>query len=534
MTQAAPSPWSPLANRTFRSLWLAAVASNIGTWMHDVGAGWKMTELSPSPLMVALVQAAGTLPIFLLALPAGAIADIVDRRRLLIAINLAMILVAGILAVFAWREMIDAQVLLLFTFLLGVGAALAGPAWQSLTPDVVPREQIPAASALNSAGVNVSRAIGPALGGFIVSAVGPPAVFALNSLSFLGIVLVLTRWRPTDRPRTLPPERVAGAIAAGWRYVRYSRPVKAALVRNAAFVFGASTLWSLLPLVVRVELKLGATAYGVLLTCIGLGAVLGAALLPRLRKLVSTDALVAAASLVFAASAAMLAFTPPFPALCAVLAASGVAWIVCVTGFTVAVQVSVPSWVRARALAFHLVVFFGSMTAGSYLWGQVATRWDLATALIAGAGIIVCGLLATPFFRLAAAPTSDLTPASHWPTPMVATLADDIDGEVTVVIEYQVDPSNADTFVQAMQPMREIRLRDGATSWNLVRSLEDPTLHLEIFTVGSWLEHLRQHERITIEDKAIQDRSRALLRPGTLPFVRHFTGVAADAPARRE
>jgi predicted MFS family arabinose efflux permease len=526
MSDIAPSPWSPLSNRTFRSLWLAAVASNIGTWMHDVGAGWKMTELSPSPLMVALVQAAGTLPIFLLALPAGAVADIVDRRRLLIAINLAMIVVAGLLALLAWREMVDAQLLLLFTFLLGVGAALAGPAWQSLTPDVVQREQIPAASALNSAGVNVSRAIGPALGGFLVSAVGPPAVFALNALSFLGIVIVLVRWRPPARPRTLPPERIAGAIAAGWRFVRHSPPVMAALTRNAAFVLGASVLWSLLPLVVRVEMKLGATAYGILLTCIGLGAVLGAAILPRLRKLASTDSLVAAASLVFAVSAAALALTPPFPVLCLVLAASGLAWITCVTGFTVAVQVSVPSWVRARALAFHLVVFFGSMTAGSYLWGQIASRWDLPTALVSGAAVIACGLLATPFFRLASAPSSDLTPASHWPTPMVSQAPGDIDGEVTVVIEYQVDPSNAEAFVRAMLPMREIRLRDGSTSWSLVRSLEDPTLHLEIFTVGSWLEHLRQHERVTLQDKSIQDRSRALLRPGTHPIVRHFADRA--------
>jgi MFS family permease/quinol monooxygenase YgiN len=527
MQTESSSPWSPLKNRTFRSLWLAAVASNIGTWMHDVGAGWKMTELSPSPLMVALVQAAGTLPVFVLALPAGAIADIVDRRRFLIVINAVMIAVAGVLALLAWRGMVDANVLLLFTCLLGIGAAMAGPAWQSLTPDVVQREQIPAASALNSAGVNVSRAIGPALGGVLVSTVGPYAVFALNAVSFVGIVIVLAQWRPPSRTRTLPPERVAGAMAAGWRYVSHAPKVRSALARNAAFVLGASVLWSLLPLVVRVEMKLGAAAYGLLLTCMGAGAVIGAAVLPKLRKALTIDALVAAASGTFALSAVALAMVPPLLVLCAILLASGFAWIICVTGFTVAVQVSVPSWVRARALSFHLVVFFGSMTLGSYVWGLVASRWDVTTALMAGAGVIVAGVLATLRFKLASAPTSDLTPAAHWPTPLVPSSAEESSGEVTVVIEYRVDPAHAEAFASATGLMRQIRLRDGCTSWSLVRSLEDPTLHVEIFTVGSWLEHLRQHQRVSHEDQALQAKSRELLIPGTQPVVRHFRAPPA-------
>jgi MFS family permease len=519
---APRGPWSPLRHRVFRSLWIAAVASHIGTWMHDVGAGWMMTELSPSPFMVALVQAAGTLPVFLLALPAGALADIVDRRRLLLWTTFALIAVATTLAMLTWLGAVDARLLLLFTFLLGVGAALTAPAWQSITPDVVPRDELAAASALSSAGVNVSRAIGPALGGLIVSAAGPAAVFALNAVSFLGIVAVLLRWTPVERQRTLPPEAVLGAMLAGARYVRHAPPVRAALVRNAAFVLGASAVWSLLPVVVRGELGLGPTAYGILLACIGVGAVCGAAFLPRLRAALGVDGLVVGATLLFAGVAATLAVAPPFSVLAVAMALGGVAWVACITSFTVAVQVSVPAWVRARALAFHLVVFFGAMTLGAAVWGRLASAETPATALTAAAALMALGTLLTPFFRLVGDAAANLAPALHWPAPIGPPAEEDDLGPVVVLIEYRVPADAADAFVDAMLPMRRIRLRDGATSWTLVRDLADRELFIESFTVGSWLEHLRQHERITEADRLVQDRSRALLAPGTTPAVRHL------------
>jgi MFS family permease len=374
--ESGASPWSPLSQAVFRALWIAAVASNIGTWMQSVGAAWLMTSLTPSPLLVALMQTATSLPVFLVGLPAGTLADVVDRRKLLLVTQAWMLLVALILGVITWVGLVSAWALLALTFLLGLGAALSGPAWQAIIPDLVEREEIAPAVALDAMGINVARAVGPAIGGFVVAAAGSGAVFLLNAVSFLGILVVIYRWRRTHTPSDAPPEDMLGATAAGLRYVRHAPALQTVLVRIGVFSLGASALWALLPAVARHDLSLDATGYGIILGSLGLGAVGGALLLPRLRRTLSVDALTAAATLVFALATLAFAYLRLVPVLVVSMMAGGVAWIAMMSSLTAAAQTASPAWVRARALGIYLLVFQGLMAAGSFAWGAGPAIWQ--------------------------------------------------------------------------------------------------------------------------------------------------------------
>src|SRR5215470_17531359 len=379
--RAPSSPWSPLRSGLFRNIWIASIVSNVGSWMQDVGAGWLMTSLSPSPSMVALVEAADSFPTMLLALPAGALADIVDRRRLLIAIQVYLLIVAGALGILTLLELTSAWVLLGFTFALGVGGAMMMPAWSAIVPDLVRTEELPAAVALNSVAINASRAIGPAIAGVLVAAAGPWLVFVLNALSYIGIIVVLVGWRREHRKSTLPTERFFSALRVGMRFVLHSHALQVVLIRGAAFFIFASATWALFPLVVRRELGGGPEVYGLLLTCIGVGAVAGAMLLPRVRAKVSRDVLVAGASVLYALAALALAYLQNVALLAVAMLAAGVAWISILSALQVSAQVSLPPWVRARGLAAFVVILTGGLALGSVLWGQVATIIGIPLAL---------------------------------------------------------------------------------------------------------------------------------------------------------
>ncbi|HVR11548.1 MAG TPA: MFS transporter, partial [Thermoanaerobaculia bacterium] len=363
-TPATASPWSPLRLPLFRWLWIATVASNIGTWLQNVGASWMMTSLTTSTTLVAMVQAATSLPSFLLALPAGALADVIDRRRLLLVTQGWMAAAAAALGVLTLAGLISPWSLLAFTFLLGLGNAANNPAWQAIIPELVPRPELPGAIALGSIGFNVARAAGPALGGLIVATAGPGWTFMLNAVSFLGVMAVLYAWRRPEEETVLPGERILGAMRTGVRYVRHSPEVLAPIARGSTFIFCASSLWALLPVVAR-GLHRGAAGYGLLLTALGVGAVAGAMVLPRLRRYASTDLVVAAATLAFAAATLALALLHDFPLLLAMLLLAGGGWLSLLSSLNVAVQTAVPSWVRARALSVYMLIFFGGLAAGS-------------------------------------------------------------------------------------------------------------------------------------------------------------------------
>ena len=524
-TAVAPvvqSAWSPLKNSLFRGLWIATIVSNVGTWMQDVGAGWPMTSLSSSPSLVALVEAADSLPVMLLALPAGAIADIVDRRRLLIATQVYLMVIAAALGILTWLNVMTPWMLLGFTFALGVGTAMVMPAWAAIVPELVPPEDLPSAVALNSIAINVSRTIGPAIAGVLVAAVGAWLVFILNALSYIGILAVLVRWRRERRKSSLPAERFVSAIRVGLRFVTHTRALQIVLIRGSAFFVFASATWSLFPLIVRRELGMGPEIYGLLLTCIGIGAVGGALLLPRARARFSRDALVAGASALYAVAALMLGHVQNLPLLAVAMLATGVAWISILSALQVAAQMTLPAWVRARGLAAFVMVFMGGMALGSILWGQVAAHVGIPATLTTAALGMAGAIGLTWRFKLGRHEVLDFTPSSHWPAPVLAESPEPDSGPVMVTIEYRVQPDKRAEFVAAMQSVREMRRRNGAYFWELFHDSADPSRFNECFMDESWVEHLRQHERVSVADREIQQRAKAFMVEGTATKSSHW------------
>lgn len=525
-----PSPWSPLRHTVFRWLWIANVASNVGTWFQNVGASWLMTTLSPSTTLVALVQAATSLPMFLLSLPAGALADVLDRRRVLLVTQTWMLLAAGGLGLLTLAGRTTPSTLLLFTFLLGLGAALNQPAWQAIIPELVPREDLPAAITLGSIGFNIARAAGPALAGLVVAAAGPGVTFLFNAASFLGVLAVLYRWRRPTEESVLPAERIWGAMRTGLRYVRHAPEVIAVIVRGTAFILCASSLWALLPVVARVELKQGAGGYGLLLASLGLGAVAGAMALPRIRRRFTAEVIVAVSAVTFAAALLALAYVRDFWLVFAALLLAGGGWLSLLSSLSVAVQTVVPSWVRARAISVYNLVFFGGLSMGSALWGAAAERFGTASALAASAAGIVLGLLTTLRFRLRSGEGLNLSPSRQWPAPIVVHDLEPERGPVLVTVQYQIGPDCASEFAEAMSAVRRIRLRDGALQWGLFADSAVLGRYTEIFLVKSWVEHLRQHERVTVADRDIEERARAFHVGPERPVVQHLIAE----PVRRE
>ena len=518
------SAWSPLHNSVFRVLWIATVASNVGSWMQDVGESWLMTSLTTSPVLVALVETAGSLPVVLVALPAGALADIVDRRRLLLVMQIWMAVAAGAMGVLTLLGHMTPDRLLSLTFLLGVGTAISNPVWQAVTPELVSSSDLPAAITLNAAGINIARAIAPAIGGFIIAASGPWIVFLLNAASFIAIMIVIYRWSPPPRKSKLPPEDMIGAMRAGTRYLRHSPELQIVLLRSGIFVICASALWALLPQQARRHLGLGSFGYGLLLGCIGLGALAGAWFLPRVRERLSTNQLVAAGSVVFGFATMSLAYLHSFALLAVALAIGGVAWIDVLASLNVSAQTVTPSWVRARVMAIYLLIFFGGLAAGSAIWGFVATRAGVSAALfVAAVGLIIGPLVSWPF-RLAGNTNLSLTPSLHWPEPVMLIDAEESEGPAITIVEYRVDPRTAEEFLEAMKELKRIRLRDGAIRWNVSRDTADPQRYLETFVTESWGDHLRQHERVTAEDRAVEERAQAFHLGPEPPKTTHLIG----------
>ncbi len=465
--------------------------------MHDVAGAWLMTSLAPKPIMVALMQTASTLPIFLLSLPAGAMADVADRRRLLIFFQLWMTIAAAVIGLLTVSGLTTPLVLLALTFVLQAGGALSGPAWQAIVPELVPRADLHGAVALGGMGFNIARAVGPALGGLVAAAFGPGAVFLLNAASFLGVVVVVGRWHRLAPESALPTERFLSAIRTGMRYVIYAPELHAFLIRAFLFAFCASALWSLLPLLARTELGLGSFGYGVLLGCLGAGAVVAALILPAVRQRFSAEHLVALAQLLFAL--VLIALAVFHNALLAGIAmgAGGVAWLSLFSTLTTGVQLAVPSWVRGRVMASYGIVFFGGLAGGSMLWGTVASFVDIpATLLIAAIalGVALLVQLTLPHAGRRKPRSQTLRTLARNGKDRWRLIQDQ--GPVLVTVEYRIDPASGSEFARAMRGMRRIRLRDGAIEWGLFHDTIDLTRYVEFFIVESWLDHLRQHERL--------------------------------------
>lgn len=519
---AVTSTWAPLRQPIFRGLWIATVVSNIGGWMHDVGAGWMMTTLTDSALLVALVQAALTLPFFFFALPAGVLTDLLDRRRFLMLMQLAALVTAGALAILTVLGSVGPITLLVFTFLLGATTAASAPAWQAIVPELVDRPVLPAAVALNGVGVNISRAVGPAVAGFLIAASGPALVYALNAVSFLAVVYVLARWRRQPAATAVAPEHFAPAIVSGLRYIRHAAGFRLVLWRIASFVVGASAVWALLPLVARRELGLDARGYGLLLGSLGLGAILFASQLGWIRRLLPPRRLAAVGAGAFVLVSLALGMVRQAWWLGAIMLLAGAGWLAVVSTLNVGAQAVLPAWVRGRALAVYLLVFNGGMALGSALWGVVAGQIGIGTTLVVAAGVQALVTIATYRLRLEDGRGADTAVAHLWPAHDDGWSGEGAGRHVLTRKSWRVAREEQAAFREAMQGLRTIRLRDGALYWNLFQDPSDAELLHETFVHSSELEHLRSHERVTEADRAVEQAALKFHRGAMAPVVVHF------------
>jgi MFS family permease len=518
----APSLWMPLRQKTFREFWLASLVSNFGTIMQSVGAAWLMTSLSASPVMVALVQTATNLPTFLLALPAGALADIVDRRRLILFTQSWMLVSAILLGLLALTQNATPVTLLALTFSLGLGAALNAPVLQAIVPELVPRDQLSEAITLNSAGFNLARAAGPALGGLVIAFAGVGVTFMINAASFVGVLATVFRWRRKPETSPLPAEGMGEAMRNGLRYARHSPSVRIVLVRAAAFIGFASALWALLPLIARHTLNTGPTGFGVLLGFFGVGAVLAALGIPRLRLMASLDRLLTLGIATYALALMLLGVSRMLPLSGLALLMAGGAWMFILSSFNTSIQWAVPPWIRGRTMALYLLVVFGGLSLGSPLWGAVASRLGLTTALVAAGGGMLVSLALVARFRLGAIERMDLTPSTHWPEPILVNEPAPEAGPVVVSITYRIAAESVADFRAAMREVKRLRLRNGAVRWTLLHDQGDPMRFVETFVDESWLSHMRQHQRPTMADLETERRAWIHHEGDTPPRIRHY------------
>jgi MFS family permease len=534
LEQAAPPPqpgtFAPLRHGLFAVIWTATVLGNVGTFMRDVSSSWLVTELSASPAAVAMIQAAGTLPVFLLAIPAGVLSDILDRRRFLLAIQIMLGAVSSLLAVLAWTGSVTVESLVVLTFLGGVGAALATPAWQAITPELVPRSDLKGAIALNSLGINIARSIGPALGGFLLAGFGAAAVYGLDVMTYILVGGALLWWRRESDADDGLREHFGGALRAGLRYARASHDLHRILWRAVLFFAFASAVWALLPIVARQEIGGGPSFYGLMLGSVGAGAILGAVLLPRVRTRLGQDRLVLVASLVTAGSTALLALTNLEIVALVATFVLGVAWIAMLTTLNSTMQAILPNWIRGRGLAIYLTAFNGAMAAGSLGWGFLAQEIGTDTALIvAGITLTVVAVLV----HRAPLPSGegDLTPSLHWPEPAMAEPVANDRGPVMIMVTYRIQQADRAAFRVVLERLSEGRRRDGAYAWGVSEDAADPEHIVEWFFVESWAEHMRQHKRVSKADADIQAETRRFHRGDEPPLVQHF--LAVDHPSRR-
>jgi MFS family permease len=512
------SPWSPLSIPIFRNLLVADFVSDVGTFLQGVGAAWLMTSLTSRPIYIALIQTASALPFFLLALPAGSIGDICDRRKLILGTELWMVGIAIVLAATTITHTVTPWLLLALTFALSAGDAIESPSWRAIFPDLVPKEELAPALALNGIEFNLARAVGPGLAGVIIAVAGVGIAFILNIFSFVGVIWVIASWKRPIRKSRLPAETLAGATRAALRYVRYSPDILKLLVRSACVIFFASAFWALLPAVAK-NLTDSSLGYGLLLGCFGLGAVAGAIVLQRARSSFSLESMVSAATAVFAVATCGIAALHVLWLLCILSFFGGAAWTVFMSTFNTLIQKLAPDWVRARVLAIYLLVFQGSIALGSALWGVAADHTSASGALmLSSVGIALCLVLA--FAARLPEPAVSLDPWNHWRKVSMFEEPEPEDGPVLVTVEYKIDPAKESEFLNAIHAYQRIRRRDGAFRWDIFYDSELPGVYLETFRVDSWGEHERQHDRFTVADRECEER---VLRFTLAPLkTRHF------------
>ncbi len=506
--------------------------SSLGGLIQSVGASWMMISLAQSADMVALVQASVTLPVMLLSLIAGAIADNLDRRKVMLAAQSFMLIASVVLSICAWTGVLTPWLLLMFTFLIGCGGAFNQPAWQASVGDMVPRAELPGAVALNGMGFNLARSVGPAIGGAIVAVAGAAAAFTVNVFSYVALIRALVRWQPPPNPQPMPRESLGIAITVGIRYVAMSPAIATVLLRGAVFGLGASAVMALMPLVAKDLIAGGPLTYGALLGAFGIGAVAGGILTAQLRKMWSTEAIVRSASIGFGIAAAGAALSTNLPLTMVALSIAGAGWVLALATFNVAVQLSAPRWVLARAMSIYQMATFGGLAAGSWTWGVIATQLGLRTTLLLAAVVIMFGALLGRWFRLAKTEALNLDPLRLWREPATAVPVQPTTGPVVVAVEYLIDADDVLEFLGAMAEVRRIRRRDGALNWRLLRDLADAQIWIERYETPTWADFIRLTNRLTQDDALIRESLRSLHRGAEPPRVRRMIERQTSLPVR--
>ena len=527
-TAAGGGILAPLRLPMFRAVWTANLIGSMGWLVQGVGAAWLMTSLSGSADMVALVQTATTLPILLFALFAGALADLWDRRWVLMLAQLWVAGAALALAACSALGLLGPMVLLLFTFLIGTGAALNGPAWQAIVRELVPPAELAAAVPMNAIGFNLARAAGPAVGGAVVAAWGTEAAFLLNGVAALALVVVLLFWRRRLPADDLPRERLIGAVATGLRYVAETAALRAILTRSTVFGIAASAGLALLPLVARDRLGGGPVVYGLLLGAFGIGALLGAFLIHPIRQRRGAEFLITLLSAAGGAAFVLIGLLPDrYGAVVPALAVAGTAWLGAFSTFNITVQMRTAVWVQARVLSLYQALVFGGMALGAWGWGVLAELTALETAYLLAGGMLLASLALHWLLPLPAAALPDLQPlARAEPLPPVPAGED---GPVLVQVEYEVGPAEAPAFVAAMDEVGHLRRRNGALRWRLYQDTADGDRWLEAFVLGDWVEHQRLRRRMTRADAALEARAVAYHRGATAPVRRYLIARRHDS-----
>ncbi|WP_072826187.1 MFS transporter [Bradyrhizobium erythrophlei] len=522
-----PSGFAPLRQTTFAVLWVATVLGNTGSFMRDVASAWLVTDLSSAPAAVAMIQAASTIPVFVLAIPAGVLSDVFDRRKLLIIMQLVLASVSATLMLLSYTGALTVGLLVALTFVGGVGAALASPTWQSIVPELVPRQDLKNAVALNSLGFNIARSVGPAAGGLLLAVLGAAVAYSADVVSDLVVVAALAWWRRVPSADDELSEHFLGAFRAGLRFVRSSRELHVVLTHSAIFFAFLSALWALLPIVARQVLGGNAGFYGILLGAIGAGAILGALVLPQLRRRFDADGLLLAAAIIAAIIMAVLAIAPPRWLAVVILLGLGGAWIVALTTLNGAAQAILPNWVRGRGLAVYLMIVNGAMAGGSLAWGIAAGALSVPATLLVSA----CGLFVVAFIlhriKLPAG-EADLKPSNYWPEPLTADPVEHDRGPVLVLIEYRIAKDDRLKFFECLKRLSQTRRRDGAYGWGITEDAADSERIVEWFMVESWAEHLRQHHRLSNADADIQREATQFHIGPNPPVVRHFLALELD------
>jgi MFS family permease len=503
-------PWAPFEHATFRGLWIAALASYIAFWMQTVAGAWLMVSMQASPLLVALMQTAASLPMFLFSLPAGVLADLVNRRRLILGSQAAVIIAMTLLAVTTFTGTIGPLGLLGLTFVLGTGLAISGPAWQSSMAESVPRPLMPQALTLVGIAYNVARAVGPALAGALQAVSGPATVFVANAVAYVAAFLVVRRWSYPEPASHLPPERLLGGMRTGLQYALHAQGVRAPLARAASFMVPASAIWALLPVLGQSRLGVSAAGYGLLIGSLGTGAIMAGLAMPWFRAHVSIERTVVVTTILYALVAMLAGIVPSLWLLCPLLMLGGIAWSLALTLLNAALLTSVPSWVRSRTIALNLLVTQGAMAAGGALWGLAATELDASRALIVSGLAMLLPFAWSRRFPVRLGDDRDVTLT---PVELRADLSEAAPpeaGPVAVEIRYQVAAADQPEFLAAAEAVGVIRRRNGARFWRLYRDLADDRRFLERFIVVSWIDYQRQLTRSTLADRASEDRLRAL------------------------